>query len=245
MSPAPDPPEGGAAGAGDAAEVDAVRARYARRVARDDGRYSLTHPAALAALQERERATLRLFHELGLTDFAALSVLEIGSGSGDNLLGFLRLGFAPEHLAGVELLRERHEKARARLPAAVRLECGDAAALPPGAASADIVLQATVFSSLLDDAFQERLARAMWAAVKPGGGVLWYDFTVDNPRNADVRGVPLARVRALFPQARMTCRRITLAPPIARAVCRVYPGLYGVFNALPPLRTHLLCWLER
>ena len=30
----------------------------------------------------------------------------------------------------------------------------------------------------------------MWAAVKPGGGVLWYDFTVDNPRNADVRGVP-------------------------------------------------------
>jgi SAM-dependent methyltransferase len=225
-------------------EVDAVQRRYARR-ARDDDRYRLTEPSALAALQERDRAMLRLFRQLELTDFASLSVLEIGSGSGDNLLGLLRLGFRPEHLAGIELLRERHDAARTRLPAAVRLECGDASTLPLGQASADVVLQATVFSSLLDDAFQERLARAMWAAVKPGGGVLWYDFTVDNPRNADVRGVPLARVRALFPEARMSSRRLTLAPPIARAVCRVHPALYGLFNALPPLRTHVLCWLAR
>ena len=39
----------------------------------------------------------------------------------------------------------------------------------------------------------------MWRWVRPGGGVLWYDFTFDNPRNPDVRGVPLARVRELFP----------------------------------------------
>jgi hypothetical protein len=131
------------------------------------------------------------------------------------------------------------------LPEAVTLVCGDATTVPIAPASADVVLQATVFSSLLDDAYQERLARAMWAAVKPGGGVLWYDFSVDNPRNADVRGVPLARVRALFPQARLRWRRITLAPPIARAACRLHPGLYGVLNAVPLLRSHLLCWLAR
>jgi hypothetical protein len=102
-----------------------------------------------------------------------------------------------------------------------------------------------VFSSLLDDAFQQRLAAAMWRWLKPGGGVLWYDFTVDNPRNRDVRGVPLARIRALFPEARVESRRVTLAPPLARAVCRVHPGLYTLCNVLPPLRTHLLCWLGK
>ena len=75
--------------------------------------------------------------------------------------------------------------------------------------------------------------------------MLWYDFTVDNPRNADVRGVPLARVRALFPRGQLTARRVTLAPPIARAVCRVHPALYTACNALPLLRTHLLCWIAK
>ncbi len=107
------------------------------------------------------------------------------------------------------------------------------------------MLQSTVFSSLLDDAFQQRLADAMWAAVKPGGGVLWYDFTVDNPRNPDVRGVPLRRVRELFPGGELRARRITLAPPIARAVTRVHPSLYTLFNAVPLLRTHVLAWIAK
>ena len=122
----------------------------------------------------------------------------------------------------------------------MRLTCGDASALQAGDASFDIVCQFTVFSSILDAALRQHLANAMWRWTKPGGAVLWYDFTVDNPRNPDVRGVPLARVRELFPQGRITHRRVTLAPPIARAVCRVHPALYGVFDALPLLRTHVL-----
>ena len=226
------------------AETEAVRERYARRASHDD-RYSLTRPAALMAMQERQRAMLRLFARRGFADLGELRLLEVGSGGGGNLLELLTLGFRPEHLAGIELLPERHAVARERLPAAVQLTCGDASAQPVAPDSVDIVLASTVFSSLLDDAFQQRLAGAMWRWVKPGGGVLWYDFTVDNPRNADVRGVPLARVLALFPEARLQSRRTTLAPPIARAVCRVHPGLYTLFNALPPLRTHVLCWLGK
>jgi SAM-dependent methyltransferase len=225
-------------------EAQAVRERYARR-AKQDPRYSLLNPSALLALQERQRAMLALFKRLGWRDLSALTLHEVGCGSGSNLLEFLLMGFVPEHLSGVELLPERHLDARSRLPAAVALQQGDASSLVPPSASVDIVLQSTVFSSLLDDAFQQLLADAMWAAVKPGGGVLWYDFTVDNPRNPDVRGVPLARVRALFPQARVQARRITLAPPISRAVCRVHPALYTLFNTLPLLRTHLLCWIAK
>ena len=225
-------------------EADRVRQRYARRTPQDP-RYSLLNPAALMAWQERQRAMLRCFFASGLHDLSAVRLLEIGSGDGANLIELLRVGFAPENLSGIELLTERHEAARERLPVSVSLTMGDATAVPLALASQDIVFQAAVFSSLLDDAFQQRLADAMWAALKPGGGVLWYDFTVDNPRNRDVRGVPLRRVRALFPAGTMQARRVTLAPPIARAVVRVHPSLYTVFNTVPLLRTHVLAWIAK
>lgn len=221
-------------------EPRAVAERYARR---DDGdRYGASRPEVRHWLAERQRALIAL---LGARERAALNVVEVGCGSGGNLQELLQLGFAAERLRGIELLPERLAQARALLPAVVRLVEGDASRAPVEPASQDIVYASTVFSSLLDPAFQQRLAQAMWHWLKPGGAVLWYDFTVNNPRNPDVRGVPLARVRALFPQGRISHRRITLAPPLARAVCRVHPALYGAFNAVPLLRTHVLAWIEK
>ena len=240
----PEPPEPGKAT--EPSEPADIAARYARRAATE--RYRMTNPDVWHAVQERQRAMLGLFARLGWADVSMRSVLEVGCGSGGNLLELLRLGFAPEHLAGVELLPERLAAARHVLPAALALHAGDALALPAHAvapASVDAVCVSTVFSSLLDDAYQQRLADAMWGWVKPGGGVLWYDFTVDNPRNPDVRGVPRSRIEALFPQGRVQARRVTLAPPIARAVVRVHPGLYPLCNALPLLRTHLLAWVGK
>ena len=230
-------------GSPDPSETRAVAERYARRGGLD--RYSWLQPDVWMTLQERQRAMLQLFRQQSLTDLASLRVLEVGCGAGGNLLELLRLGFAPEHLAGADLLPDRLAQARRVLPGGVMLWAGDASTLDIAPASQHIVLQSTVFSSLLDDAFQQRLAQAMWRWVAPGGGVLWYDFTVNNPRNRDVRGVPLARVRALFPQARVTARRITLAPPIARIACRLHPGLYPLLNALRLLRTHQLVWLGK
>jgi SAM-dependent methyltransferase len=157
----------------------------------------------------------------------------------------LRMGFAPRNLVGVELLPDRFAQAMQTLPSGVTLMQGDAALVDLPNESEDIVYQSTVFSSLLDAPFQWRLAQTMWRWVRPGGGVLWYDFTVDNPRNPDVRGVPVSRIRELFPHGRLDYRRITLAPPIARTVCRVHPMLYPWFAALPFLRTHVLAWIEK
>lgn len=106
-------------------------------------------------------------------------------------------------------------------------------------------MQSTVFTSLLDAAFQQRLAARMWSLTRPGGGILWFDFVYDNPRNPDVRGVPRARLRELFPHGEMVCWRVTLAPPIARRVTRISPSLYAAFDVLPFLRTHVLCWISK
>ncbi len=224
-------------------ETRAVAERYARRAAGD--RYSLLRPEVWQAVQERQRAMLRLFARLRFTDLAALRLLEVGCGSGGNLLELLRLGFDPARLTGVELLPERLERARRTLPPGVVLHGGDALALELPAASQDIVFASTVFSSLLDDAFQQRLADAMWRWVRPGGGVLWYDFTFDNPANPDVRGVPMGRVRTLFPHGSVQSCRVTLAPPIARRVAAVHPALYTAFNVVPWLRTHVLAWIGK
>ena len=224
-------------------EPQAVAERYARRPPTD--RYSPLRPEVWQTLHERQAALLRLWAARGIMDLSALRLVEVGCGSGGNLLELLRLGFAPDHLTGLELLPERLAQARQVLPAAVHLREGDALQAPIAAGSQDVVFVSTVFSSLLDDAFQQRLATQMWQWLPPGGAVLWYDFTVNNPRNPDVRGVPLARLAQLFPAARITHRRVTLAPPLARLVCRLHPGLYRLFNALPLLRTHCLAWLEK
>ena len=190
----------------------------------------------------------KLFVSLGWANLAKVRLLEVGCGTGCNLLEFLRLGFTPEHLQGIELLTACVERARRDLPAAVRITLGDAAAsgtvVPEG--SQDIVYQATVFSSLLDDAFQQRLADQMWRWVRPGGGILWYDFTVNNPGNRDVRGVPITRIRHLFPSGNIRmARRLTLVPPLARVVAEIHPKIYAACNTCTWLRTHVLAWIEK
>jgi SAM-dependent methyltransferase len=229
-----------------ATEPEQVAARYERRKAEvDPARYSMLRPDVWSSVQERQRAMLRLFAQLGWNDLSTRRLLEVGCGSGGNLLELLRAGFAPRNLAGIELLPDRFAQAMQALPSGVTLMQGDASLVKLPDESEDIVLQSTVFSSLLDAPFQWRLAQTMWRWVRPGGGVLWYDFTVDNPANPDVRGVPVSRIRELFPDGHVQYQRVTLAPPIARRVCALHPLLYPVFNALPLLRTHVLAWIEK
>lgn len=217
-------------------ELDAIAQRYARRADRGEGdRYSLLRPEVWQMWQERQRALLKLLARRpgAPADWRAT---EVGCGAGGNLQDLLRLGLLPAHLTGIELLPERLAAARAALPEGVRLLAGDAASADVAPDSQDLVLQSTVFSSILDDPLQQRVADAMWRWLKPGGAVVWYDFTVNNPRNPDVRGVPLARVRELFPHGHFMARRVTLAPPLARAL----PAAYALFNLVPWLRTHRL-----
>jgi SAM-dependent methyltransferase len=151
-------------------EIEKIAERYERRKAVVCGRYARFNPEVIAGTQERHRALVSLLKTHGIADFGGVDVLEIGCGSGANLLELLLLGAKPENLVGNELLPERAEQARHMLPQAVRLFPGDSSALPFEEASFDIVYQSTVFSSILDDALQCRIAEAMWRWVRPGGG---------------------------------------------------------------------------
>lgn len=227
-------------------EVQNVRERYdRRRTSLACGAYSMLNPAVYMGVQERERALIGCLKKVGMTNFQDETVLEVGCGSGSNLLEMIRLGFEPRNLVGNELLEERVTIARERLPASLHIIAGDATTLVLPENSFDIVYQSTVFTSILDCDFQQKLADKMWSLVKPGGGVLWYDFTYDNPRNLDVKGIPVKRIKELFPYGEIKIWRVTLAPPISRRVVRLHPGLYTLFNSLSFLRTHVLCWIKK
>lgn len=224
-------------------EISSIRYRYERRASVPLWRYSRWNPEVALRLHERQRVLTQLLRRQGIETLAGLDILEVGCGSGANLIELIQLGAEPDRLIGVELIEDRAREARTVLPAAVRILVGDAATLDLPERSLDVVYQSTVFSSILDDNLQASLAQTMWRLLRPGGAVLWYDFTFDNPSNRDVRGVPFRRVRELFPRGVIQSRRVTLAPPLSRRVVALHPSLYGVFNAIPWLRTHRLCWI--
>lgn len=226
-------------------ELRNIADRYQRRADIPANRYSRLNPVVNLSVQERQRAFIRLLSQVGVASLADMKILEVGCGSGANLLELIEFGASPEYLVGNELLPDRLTAARARLPEAVRLVAGDATQLDLAADSFDIVYQSTVFSSILDDDMQSSLAQKIWSLVSPGGGVLWYDFTFNNPKNPDVRGVQVSRIKELFPSARIRLAKVTLAPPIARRVVPLSTYLYGLLNSLPFLRTHVLCYLEK
>lgn len=224
-------------------ETDNIRMRYERRPRRSY--YSPLDSAMYMSQQERERTLIKWIRYAGLEPTGSKTVLEIGCGSGANLLQFLRLGFLPEHMVGVELLEERVNYARRILSPGLKIVCGDASELNYGEEQFDVVVQMTVFSSLLDHHFQKKMARHMWSLVKTGGGILWYDFIYNNPRNHDVKGIPIRKIRELFPEAEIKIWRVTLAPPISRLIAKFHPSLYTLFNFFPFLRTHVLCWIKK
>ncbi len=221
-------------------ELRAIADRYRRRTPRTD-RFGQV------AEDERFPILLRRIDSLGVPR-EKIRLLEIGCGHGGNLRRLTTAGLAPWNLVGNELLPDRVAAARAVLPESLRILEGDAAALSLEPGSFDVVFASTVFTSILDANLRRRLAETMWRLLRPGGGVLWYDFAFDNPRNPDVRGVKAAEIRRLFPGGRTSIRRVTLAPPLARR-CLMIPGTagllaYRLFATIPLLRTHLVAWIE-
>ncbi len=105
-------------------------------------------------------------------------VLEIGCGSGANLLRLMMFGFSPENLVANELLEKGAQEARKRLPSDIRVIPCDASTLDLRNEASDVVMSWTVFTSIIDESFQQRLADRMWALVRPKGGVAVVRFRV-------------------------------------------------------------------
>ena len=238
-------------------EVERIRHEYRRRareVAADA--YSLTRPENLFAAHQRARNGLAALSSEGFFPCAQKRILEVGCGAGGWLPLFELWGAMRGNLAGIDLDEARLARARRLLcadrddrgellAAGADLRLGDAAELPWPDGAFDLVLQSTVFSSVLDVAMRNAVAGEMLRVLKPGGIVLWYDFCFNNPSNPNVRGVGKREIASLYPGCIMRFRRLTLAPPIARwLVPRTWLGSL-VLETLRLLNTHGLATIRK
>jgi ubiquinone/menaquinone biosynthesis C-methylase UbiE len=218
---------------------------YDRRAHSSDSlRYSRMNPGHLFGLQEREAAMASMLYADGLHSLAGLSILDVGCGRGATLRQYLEYGADASRLWGIDLLPIFVEQARRASPG-LQILCGTATDLPFHDRSFDLVSQFMLFTSVLDADVKQRTGREIDRVLIPGGRLLWYDFAFNNPRNPDVRGIGLTEVRQLFPGFSMTHRRITLAPPLGRALGRLGPTVYYLVSKLRPLCTHYLCLLKK
>jgi len=215
-----------------------IHEAYARR--RSGSLYSRFNHAYLFMVQEREQYFLKLLAYHGCAELKDKKILEIGCGNGDLLRDFIKWGARPENLIGIELIAERVAEAIQLCPKGVSIQKGNAADLQISDQSFDLVLQSTVFTSVLDSNTKKRIASEMLRVLKRNGLILWYDYHMNNPKNSDVRGVKIREIRRLFPDCDIRLQRITLAPPIARLLAPYSWLLCYFLSRIPWLCSHYI-----
>lgn len=226
-------------------ELVRLRDAYHRRALTiPSERYSRMNPGHLFALHEREAAMASMLRADGLHSLAGLRILDLGCGRGATLRQYLEYEADVSRLWGIDLLPSFAEQARCASPG-LQILCGTATDLPFHDRTFDFVSQFMLFTSVLDAEVKQRIAREIKRILVPGGRLLWYDFAFNNPGNPDVRGIGLREVRQLFPGFSIKHRKITLAPPLGRAIGRFGPTVYYLASKLRPLCTHYFCLLKK
>lgn len=195
--------------------------------------------------QERERETLALLRRYDCMPLSEKSILDVGCGSGSWMQLFIRWGARPDRVTGVDVRRDALQLARNAVPNTVRLGETNAAALPFVPARFDIVLQSTMFTSILDRSIRRQIASEMLRVLKPDGVIIWYDFLVDNPSNPNVSRVSKREIVSLFPGCSVDLKRVTLVAPVLRWIAPRSWFLTYLLSQFPPFCTHYLGAIRR
>ena len=220
------------------AEQRRILDEHRRRAGVDRERDDPANPSALFIRSSRARAAARILADTGTFPRRGEPCLEIGCASLGWLADLLSWRLREPDLHGLELDPARIAIARESFPAA-DLRVGDASSIPWPADRFALVIASTLFSSIFDEEMRRAIAAEITRVLRPGGALLWYDIRVDNPSNRNVRGIPGAAVRALFPGLRQAAMRTTtLIPPLIRVLAGRARVAAELLETIPFLRTH-------
>lgn len=184
------------------------------------------------ALQEALRILTSSF------DFQLKSstVLDIGSGAGTTLLPIMGLDILdPGRLHAVDVLQERIERGKGRLPG-VSFHCGDATRLEFPDDSFDFTMQCFLFHALSGEEAC-RIGSEMVRVTRKGGFILSADWSVgsESRRYQAVNTKLLDKaLHAGLKTERIFRLRGQLAPPIGRLMARFGPTAYFLIWAMFP-----------
>ncbi len=101
-------------------ELEEIIYRYERRKLLPESRYSPLNASTYMSEQEKERILIKLIKKAGLEPINNKKLLEIGCGSGTNLIQLIRLGFQSANIYANDILIERIVEAKKKLPAQIK-----------------------------------------------------------------------------------------------------------------------------
>jgi len=207
----------------------------------DSGRFAFYRPEVVFFRQSIERELAGFFQKNGLLELADKKILEVGCGWGNWLILLMSWGARPENLFGIDVLPERIETARQRLPKS-EIVLGRAEKLNWSNSFFDLVFQFTLFSSVVSAKARREMAAEVWRVLKPGGYFVSFDYFWANPNNPSTIGIGKKELQRLFPQASFYFRRLGLAPPLARRIVPISFSLAHFLEKTRILSGHYLAW---
>jgi ubiquinone/menaquinone biosynthesis C-methylase UbiE len=165
-------------------------------------------------------------------------ILDVGCGGGTSLARFLQFGFRAQNLCGIDINPERIKEAKDRYPN-IEFVCDDAAAMPYGSETFDLVLESTMFVQIMDEKIAKGMAGEMLRVAKPKGHILLIDWRYSKPFRSDYLGLSKKRIRILFSvgsESRIISQTPgALVPPVGRAISKYARSLYFIVRMLFPL----------
>lgn len=214
-----------------------IRDVYAGYDGRRD-RWDHANPGNAAIEQERLDVIWAALLRWRSRPLSELRLLDVGCGEGLVLAELSARGLDLTRAVGVDLLEDRLDAARQRLPR-TRIERQDATRLSEANGSFDAVALFTVLSSVLAPDVRRVIAGEVRRVLRPGGLVLHYDMRVPNPQNPNVRPVGRSELARLFPGCTVDVRPVTVVPQLARRLGRQTDRLYPLLSRTRVLCTHL------
>lgn len=197
----------------------------------------LRNPEVLFQSFAIERANIAALRSLSL-DTSTARILDVGCGSGAGLLQFIRLGFNPSNLTGIDSDSRRIEEGKLFLPG-IDLRVADATAMPLEDSSFDLVFESTMLGTLKSQSLLASIASEMIRVTRSGGHIMLADWRYARKGSGVKTAISSAKIAELFKVGHATQvvrrERGALVPPLGRRLSRLAPSLYFLVQGLLPI----------
>lgn len=206
--------------------------------------YSFVLPQNYYFVSSREKIFISSLLKYFGTDYSDLKVLDLGFGSGNDILNLIKAGFKVENISGVEVIEERFQYVKSIIPNA-DLKLNNGFNIPFEDNKFDLVIQSTVFSSILNPESRNKLANEIIRVLKPKGKVFFYDIRFNNPWNKNVIKMDKDEINRIFPNGVKNFNYVTLNPIVVRKIASKSIILCELLEKIPLFCSHYYTVIEK
>ncbi|MFN8575356.1 MAG: methyltransferase domain-containing protein [Candidatus Sericytochromatia bacterium] len=206
--------------------------------------YNPVLPENYYLLNSREKMFIISLLKYFGTNFENLKVLDLGFGSGIDIFTLIKSGFNIKNIYGVEVIEERFNNLKNIIPNA-NLKLNSGFNIPFESENFDLVIQSTVFSSILDKNSRKLLSNEILRVLKPNGKIFFYDLKFNNPWNKNVIKIDKNELKYLFENCKIKSNSLTLNPVIVREIAKNSIIICEILEKIPILCSHYYSIIEK